>query len=169
MEPFLGEIKLLPWNWAPKGWALCQGQLLPINQNTALFSLLGTQFGGNGVTNFALPDLRSRVPIHRSSAYTMGESGGTEAVTLLLSQLPGHSHALEATSNPGQLAAPFGNILAEAAPTSDPRYASDSSNLVTMNPASIQMTGGSQPHDNVQPYLVLSYCIATQGIFPSRN
>ncbi len=169
MQPYLGEIKLLPWNWAPKGWALCNGALLSINQNTALFSLLGTQYGGNGTTNFALPDLRSRVPISMGNNYNIGEMGGVEMVTLLLNQLPAHQHLLEATNTPGGAASPFDHTLAQSNPTSDSRYASDASNLVTLNAASIQPTGGSQPHTNIQPYLVLSYCIALSGIFPSRN
>lgn len=165
MDPFLGEIKLLPWDWPPKGWALCQGQLLSIAQNSALFSLLGTQYGGNGVNNFALPDLRSRVPIHMSSTYGIGEIGGTEAVTLLLSQLPMHQHGLQASTAAGDKNIPIDTLLADA---SSP-YASDASGVVTLAPPSIQPTGGSQPHSNMQPYLVLSYCIALQGIFPSRN
>jgi microcystin-dependent protein len=170
MDSYLGEIKLLPWNWAPRGWMLCQGQLLPINQYTALFSLLGTTYGGNGTTNFALPDLRGRAPNHQGtfqgSPYVMGEIGGSETVTLITSQLPAHQHALMAETTPGTDAKPINNLFAEA-PVA--RYASDASNTVTMNPASIQPIGGSQPHNNMQPYLVLSYCICTSGIFPSRN
>jgi len=168
MDPYLGEIKLLPWNWPPKGWALCQGQLLPIAQNTALFSLLGTTYGGNGQTTFALPDLRGRVPIHQGNNYVMGETGGQEMVTLVMSQLPMHQHALQATTTPGNDVRPFNNILGETDPSS-PRYASDAANLVTLNPGSVQPQGGNLPHNNMQPYLALSYCIALQGIYPSRN
>ena len=164
--PFLGEIKLFSFNWAPRGWALCQGQLLSIAQNSALFSLLGTYYGGNGVQNFALPDLRGRVPIHQGNGYTIGEMGGQENVALNQSQLPSHQHALEATTAAGTAGSPIGHLLAQP---NLGHYGSDSSNLVTMNPASIQPQGGSQAHDNMQPYLALNYCIALQGAFPSRN
>lgn len=164
--PFIGEIRLFPWDWPPRGWALCQGQLLPIAQSTALFSLLGTTYGGNGTSTFGLPDLRGRVPNHQGGNYIIGEMAGQENVTLLITQLPSHQHALMATTTTGTANPPVGNLLAQ--PTAA-RYASDASNLVTMNPASIQPAGGSQGHNNMQPYLALSYCIALSGLFPSRN
>ena len=170
MDWYLGEIKLLPWDWPPKGWALCQGQILPISQNTALFSLLGTTYGGNGTTTFALPDLRGRAANHQGnfqgSPYVMGEMSGSETVTLIQSQLPTHQHALTATTIAGAQLQAIGNLLAQSTAG---RYASDASNTVIMNPASIQPIGGSQSHNNMQPYLALSYCIALTGIFPSRN
>ena len=164
--PFIGEIKLFSFNWAPRGWALCQGQLLPINQYTALFSLLGTYYGGNGVNSFALPDLRGRGAVHQSGNYIIGEMAGTESVMLIQSQLPVHQHALQATTTTGAEGKPLGNLLATPA---QPRYASDASNLVALNPASVQPQGGNQPHNNMQPYLALSYCISLTGLFPSRN
>jgi microcystin-dependent protein len=166
MDQFLGEIKLLPWDWPPRGWALCQGQLLPVAQNTALFSLLGTFYGGNGTTTFALPDLRGRVPNHQGDFYVIGEMAGQENVNLIMSQLPTHQHALMATTSPATVAVPINNLVAQS---NAGRYGSDASNLVTMNPASVQPVGGSQPHNNMQPYLALSYCIALTGIYPSRN
>ena len=164
-EPFLAEIRIMSFDFAPRGWAMCNGQLLPINQNQALFSLLGTTFGGDGRVNFALPDLRDRVPIHVGSGHTLGERGGENAHTLSLQELPTHTHVLNGTSTPGTALIPTGNLLAKA---NLPAYRTPS-NLVAMAAGTIANTGGSQAHTNVMPSLVLTFCIALQGIFPSPN
>lgn len=165
-EPFLSEIRIMSFVFAPKGWALCNGQLLPINQNQALFSLLGTTFGGDGRVNFALPDLRARVPIHVGSGHTLGERGGEQAHTLSIAELPTHTHILNASGLDGALAAPTNNYWGS---NSERPYGAATSNLVAMNPSVIANTGGSQAHLNMQPFLTLSFCIALQGIFPSPN
>lgn len=162
-EPFLSEIRLMSFVFAPKGWALCNGQLLPINQNQALFSLLGTTFGGDGRVNFALPDFRGRVPIHVGSSHTLGERGGEQAHTLSIAEIPTHTHTLRASSSStGTVAVPTSNFLA---PVSNSYGAPI--NLVAMAPSSIVNVGGSQAHLNMQPFLSISFCIALQGIFPS--
>lgn len=163
-DQFIGEIRVLSFNFAPKGWALCNGQLLPINQNQALFSLLGTMYGGNGTTTFALPNLQGRVPVHIGSGFTQGQSGGEQAHTLALSELPAHSHLINASSNPADVSDPTGAFWADGSKsnfTANPN--------TTMDPASVVPVGGSQPHDNMSPYLTLNFCIALQGIFPSQN
>lgn len=165
-EPFLSEIRIMGFAFAPKGWALCNGQLLPINQNQALFSLLGTTFGGDGRVNFALPDLRGRTPIHVGSGHTLGERGGAQAHTLSIAELPTHTHVLSGTSNAGTALIPSGDLLAK---TPNFLYHSPDNNLVAMSPASVANVGGSQAHLNMQPFLTLSFCIALQGIFPSPN
>ncbi|HEY0946472.1 MAG TPA: tail fiber protein [Opitutaceae bacterium] len=165
-EPFLSEIRLMSFVFAPKGWALCNGQLLPINQNQALFSLLGTTFGGDGRVNFALPDLRGRTPIHVGSGHTLGERGGEQAHTLSISELPAHTHAAQASSATATAAIP-NNSQVPAQPGFEAYRAP--SNLTAMNPASITNVGGSQAHLNMQPFLTVSFCIALQGIFPSPN
>ena len=164
-EPFLSEIRLMSFVFAPKGWALCNGQLLPINQNQALFSLLGTTFGGDGRVNFALPDLRGRTPIHVGSGHTLGERGGEQAHTLSIAELPTHTHAAQSASGGTAGTNPNGTLLGPAAVAS---YAPAQS-LVAMNAGSVTNTGGSQAHLNMQPFLTLSFCIALQGIFPSPN
>ena len=164
-EPFLSEIRIFSFNFAPKGWALCNGQTLPINQNQALFSLLGTTYGGNGQTNFALPNLRGMVPIHEGAGFTLGQTGGEYAHTLTQSEMPQHFHILNGTSNSGTTAVPTGNVFAK---TLQSAYSSPA-NLVAMSPSTVLPVGGSQAHTNQQPYLVLNFCIALQGIFPSRN
>ena len=151
--------------FAPKGWALCNGQLLPINQNQALFSLLGTTFGGDGRVNFALPDLRGNTPIHVGKGHTLGEKGGSQSVTLNIQQLSTHVHSLNATSAAANQLIPGAALLGTSAAT-DPIYGNPSS-LVAMDPSSISNAGGSQAHLNMQPFLTLSFCIALQGIFPS--
>ena len=165
-EPFLSEIRIMSFEFAPKGWALCNGQLLPINQNQALFSLLGTSFGGDGRVNFALPDLRGRVPIHVGSGHTLGERGGEQAHTLSIAELPTHTHVLNATSTDGNAIIPGGNLLARSVTQI---YNAHISNLVTMAAGTITNVGGSQAHLNMQPFLTLTFCIALQGIFPSPN
>ena len=163
-EPFLSEIRLMSFTFAPKGWALCNGQLLPINQNQALFSLLGTTFGGNGQVNFALPDLRGRTPIHVGNGHTLGERGGEQAHTLSIAEIPTHTHMLTVSNNNATTSAPNSSVL--MAQASVDMYRSPT-NLVAMGTGSISNTGGSQAHLNMQPFLTLSFCIALQGIFPS--
>jgi len=165
-EPFLSEIRIMSFVFPPKGWALCDGQLLPINQNQALFSLLGTTFGGDGRVNFGLPDLRGRAPIHVGSEHTLGERGGEQAHTLSIAELPTHTHVLNASSSDGTQVVPVGAYLAKAAPA-NPYIAP--TNLTAMNAASVTNVGGSQAHLNMQPFLILSFCIALQGIFPSAT
>jgi microcystin-dependent protein len=161
-EPFLGEVRLMSFSFAPKGWALCNGQLLPINQNQALFALLGTTYGGDGRVNFGLPDLRGRVPVHIGSGIVQGQRAGEEAHTLTKQELPMHNHVMNASSSNGDQNVP--NILASA----NNVYNTFAAPATTLSPASVTSTG-AQPHQNMQPYLVISFCIALQGIFPSRN
>lgn len=168
-EPFLSEIRLMSFVFAPKGWALANGQLLPINQNQALFSLLGTTFGGDGRVNFALPDLRGRTPIHVGSSHTLGERGGEQAHTLSIAEIPTHTHGLNASSAAANAPVPFGpsgNLPASATPA---LIYGPPANLTALNSGSVTNTGGSQAHLNMQPFLTLSFCIALQGIFPSPN
>ena len=156
----------MSFNFAPKGWAMCNGQLLPINQNQALFSLLGTTFGGDGRVNFALPDLRGRVPIHVGSGHTLGERGGEQAHTLSIAELPTHTHVMNASSTAGDGPAPGGALLAPGAAT---QIYGTAANLTSLQPSTVANVGGSQAHLNMQPFLTLSFCIALQGIFPSPN
>ncbi|MDR7208660.1 tail fiber protein [Flavobacterium piscis] len=165
-EPFLAETRIMSFNFAPQGWAMCNGQFLPINQHQALFSLLGTNFGGNGQNNFALPDLRGRTPIHVGNSHTLGESGGEQAHTLTISELPTHQHILSNTNQSVSTNIPaIASQLGNTAPNQV--YNTSGQNLVAMNPASISNIGGSQAHLNMQPFLTLNFCIALQGIFPS--
>ena len=164
-EPFLSEIRIFSFNFPPKGWAFCNGQLLPINQNQALFSLLGTTYGGNGQTNFALPNLQGQVPIHTGSGHTLGERAGSSSVTLTQQQLPQHIHFAQASNTAGDVPSGTGNVLA----ASDVQIYSPVGTLTTIQPGSISNVGGSQPHTNMMPYMVLNFCIALQGIFPSPN
>jgi microcystin-dependent protein len=175
-EPFLGQIMIFGGNFAPRGWAFCNGQLLSIAQNSALFSLLGTTYGGDGVTTFGLPDLRGRVPMHWGQGpgltnRVLGESSGSETVTLLSTQIPAHNHLMQASTTDANQASPANNICA---PVLDSQGAagfefSNAAPNATMNPAAIAASGGSQPHENLQPYLCLSFVIALEGLFPSRN
>ena len=166
-EPFLSEIRIMAFNFAPKGWAFCNGQLLALSQNTALFSLLGTMYGGNGQTTFALPDLRGRTPIHIGQGFVQGQAGGQEAHTLTLSEMPAHNHFLMASSTQGDDFNPPGEVLAREVGMVYRPFAG--STPQALNPALITNYGGSQAHENRQPYLVLNFVIALQGIFPSRN
>jgi microcystin-dependent protein len=166
-EPFLSEIKIMSFNFAPRGWALCNGQLLPINQNQALFSLLGTTYGGNGQTTFGLPNLQGRVPIHMGGGHTLGEAAGEFNHTLSLTELPTHNHAAQASSLDGDQPSPVGFLLAGTATAQ--LYSSSASNLTALFPGTIANAGGSQPHTNTQPFLTLNFCIALQGIFPSQT
>ena len=166
-EPFLSEIRLMSFVFAPKGWALCNGQLLPINQNQALFSLLGTTYGGDGRVNFALPDLRGRVPIHMGGGHTLGERGGEQAHTLSIGELPVHVHVENATTAVATTNIPSNTTMLAQSTAAD-LYAG-ASNLVAMDPGALTNTGGSQAHLNMQPFLILSFGIALQGIFPSAT
>ncbi|HET6975063.1 MAG TPA: tail fiber protein [Pyrinomonadaceae bacterium] len=163
-EPFLSEIKIVSFNFPPKGWALCNGQLLPINQNQALFALLGTVYGGNGQTNFALPNLRGRVPVHEGSGHDLGEAAGSTSVTVNIQQLPTHFHVANATSVLADTSVGAGNLLGGV----NNGYTAPAA-LVSLIPSTISNVGGSQPHNNMMPYLVLNFIIALQGIFPSQN
>jgi microcystin-dependent protein len=166
-EPFLSEVRIMSFVFAPKGWALCDGQLLPINQNQALFSLLGTTFGGDGRVNFALPDLRGRTPIHVGSGHTLGERGGEQAHTLSIAELPTHVHVLNATSTVSTTSTATSGVMLSQSKAAF-LYGTDA-NLQAMSPAAVTNTGGSQAHLNMQPFLTLSFCIALQGIFPSAT
>ena len=163
-EPFLGEIRMFSFNFPPKGWALCNGQLLAINQNQALFAILGTTYGGNGVSTFALPNLQGAVGVHIGNGVTLGQVGGSQAVTLASNQIS-HSHTVSASATANSYTA-AGNFPASA-PAGQNLYGATAN--AAMNPAVITQAGGSQPHNNMQPYLVVIYCIALQGIFPTRN
>jgi len=161
-EPFLSEIRVFSFNFAPKGWALCNGQLLPINQNQALFSLLGTTYGGDGRVNFALPNLQGRVPVHVGAGHTLGERGGEQTHTLNLPEVPHHTHAAQASTTNGNQPFVVGSVLAAAG-----NAYGGASNLTALHPSGITNVGGSQAHENMQPFLALNFCIALQGIFPS--
>ena len=165
-EPFLSEIRIFSFNFPPKGWAFCNGQLLPINQNQALFALLGTTYGGNGQTNFALPNLQGRLPIHEGSGHTLGEAAGASAVTITQQTMPQHLHFLNGTTTTGSQAPVANAVPATIGATI---YSKNISNLVAFDASSVTSVGGSQPHTNMMPYLVLNFCIALQGIFPSQN
>jgi microcystin-dependent protein len=164
--PYLGEIRVISFNFAPKGWALCNGQLLPINQNQALFSILGTTYGGDGRVNFALPDLRGRAAMHAGNGFTLGERGGEEAHTLTISELPAHVHTPQADPGLPTLTSPAGNLWAKQSTNG---YTTSLASPVAMSPQSISSAGGSQPHANLPPFGVLNFIIALQGVFPSRN
>jgi microcystin-dependent protein len=163
-EPFMGEIRIFSSNYAPQGWAMCNGQLLPINQNQALFSLLGTMYGGNGQTNFALPNLQGQVPMHMGSGFTEGQAGGEAAHTLSSSEMPQHIHFAQGANVDGTLPVPTGNLLGGFSTG----YRVPGT-LVTLHAGTVGDVGGSQAHQNMSPYLVLNFCIALQGIFPSQN
>ncbi len=164
-EPFLGEIRMFGLNSAPRGWALCNGQLLSIASNQALFSLLGTTYGGDGRTTFALPDLRGRVPVHVGNGVTLGQSAGEENHTLIQAEMPAHTHQMSASTAAANQKNVEGSIWTSS--TSNPF--GPAASLTPMNAASLAAAGGSQAHPNMQPYLTVNFCIATQGIFPSRN
>lgn len=170
--PYLGQVSIFGFNFAPRGWALCNGQLLPIAQNAALFAILGTTYGGNGVQTFALPDLRSRMPMSLGQGpgltnRVLGQSGGEENHTLTLNELPQHTHVAQASTGAATTSSTSNNLF--AMPAKVPVYRSAGANPVALNPASVASSGGGQPHSNIQPYLTANFCIALQGIFPSRN
>lgn len=169
-DPFVAEIRIFPFNFAPKGWAWCDGQLLPLSQNTALFSLLGTTYGGNGKSNFALPDLQGRAPMHPGqgpglSLHDLGETGGSETVTLLESEIPAHTHQLRGSLEDDDSTQPSGNLLGQLSTI----YASPPGQLAQMAPETLTPAGSDQPHNNLMPYLTLYFCIALQGVFPPRG
>jgi microcystin-dependent protein len=173
MDPFVAEIRIFPFNFAPRGWAWCDGQLLPISQNTALFSLLGTTYGGDGRSNFALPDMQGNAPMHPGqgpglSLHDLGEQSGAETVTLLESEIPSHNHNLMAATPPALLFAPTPSTgLARS--SGGPAYIASNAGLVQMNPQAVAPAGGDQPHNNMMPYLTLNFNIALQGVFPPRT
>lgn len=165
--PFLGEIKIISWNFAPRNWAFCNGQFLPINQNQALFSLFGTMYGGNGQTTFALPDLRGRVPVHLGGGFTQGETAGQEFHTVTQSELPQHLHVLQASSSVATTDTPDSSALLGSSAPND--LYTGASNLTPMGPTSVTSVGGSQPHENRHPFLVLNFIVALTGVFPSQS
>ncbi len=172
MDPFVAEIRIFPFNFAPKGWAFCDGQILPLSQNTALFSLLGTTYGGDGKSNFALPNMQGNAPMHPGqgpglSLHDLGETGGSETVSLLESEIPSHSHALRASIDDGDLTIPSpSRVLAKS--TGQNVYSSTAT-LNMMSDNAVAPAGGDQPHNNMQPYLALNFCIALQGVYPPRT
>jgi microcystin-dependent protein len=168
-EPFLSEIRIMSFQYPPRGWALCNGQILPINQNQALFSLLGTTFGGDGRVNFALPDFQGRTPIHVGSAHTLGQRAGEQAHTLSIAELPSHTHTANGSSSAADAAVPTGNLLGSVDGTTFGNAYAAASNLSAFSNQAVANVGGSQAHPNMQPFLTLSFCIALQGIFPSPN
>jgi microcystin-dependent protein len=174
-NPFLAEIRIFPFNFAPKGWAFCDGQLLPISQNTALFSLLGTTYGGDGKSNFALPNMQGNAPMHPGqgpglSLHDLGETGGSDTVTLLQSEIPAHSHGLTASNQQGTDQSPLNEMFAGGVGGINLYAATPTSPSITqLNPAALAPAGGIQPHNNMMPYLTLNFCIALQGIFPARS
>lgn len=164
-DPFLGEIRMMAFNFAPRGWGFCSGQVLTIQQNQALFSLLGTTYGGNGQTTFALPNFQGRTPIHAGNGFTQGQTGGSESHTLISTQMPAHTHTLNASSSPSAAAVPTNNSFANGTAK---LYAPQNSGA-TLQAATIGNVGGNQPHNNMQPYSVINFCIALSGIFPSQT
>jgi microcystin-dependent protein len=177
MDPFVAEIRIFAFNFAPKGWAWCDGQLLPLSQNTALFSLLGTTYGGNGKSNFALPDLQGRVPMHPGQGpgqplYDLGQTGGEETVTLLESEIPFHAHVMRGQQDPGDLFQPqvggIGNSLARSGANGSAYQSTTNTNVVQMDPLALLPAGGDLPHNNMMPYLTFYFNIALQGVFPPR-
>jgi microcystin-dependent protein len=173
-DPFVAEIRIFPFNFAPRGWAWCDGQLLPLSQNTALFSLLGTTYGGNGKSNFALPDLQGRAPMHPGqgqglSLHDLGEAGGSETVTLLGSEIPSHPHGLIATVENGTQGTLTSGITLGSSVGGQLYQTNVNANLVKLNPNALTPVGNDQPHNNLQPYLTFYFCIALQGVFPPRG
>jgi len=175
MDPFVAEIRIFPFNFAPQGWAFCDGQILPLSQNTALFSLLGTTYGGDGKSNFALPNMQGNVPMHPGqgpglSLHDLGETGGSDTVTLLESEIPSHSHTMQAFSGLGNRLTPGNNSIArETGATTFLSNANGQAPLVSMSDNAVAPAGGDQPHNNLQPYLTLNFCIALQGVYPPRT
>jgi microcystin-dependent protein len=163
-QPYVGEIRMFAGNFAPAGWMFCEGQLLPISENETLFQLIGTTYGGDGQSTFALPDLRGRLPIHQGNGFILAETGGAEEITLTVTQIPAHSHPLLASTGPGASSTPVNNVSAESPSIS--LYIEDVPNS-NLSPAAVSTVGGSQPHTNFQPYLCINYIISLFGIFPS--
>jgi microcystin-dependent protein len=175
MDPFVAEIRIFPFNFAPKGWAFCDGQLLPLSQNTALFSLLGTTYGGNGKSNFALPNMQGNAPMHPGqgpglSLHDLGETGGSQTVSLLESEIPSHPHTMRASGDIADNNAPSATaMLATAVGRGNNLYITTTSPLVPLNDNALAPAGGDQPHNNMQPFLTLNFCIALQGVYPPRS
>ncbi len=172
-DQFVAEIRIFPFNFAPTGWAFCDGQILPLSQNTALFSLLGTTYGGDGKSNFALPNFQGISPMHPGqgpglSLHDLGETGGSETVTLLQTEIPAHSHPAMGAASSGE-PSPIGNSWGEALKGHGTLYAAGNSTTVAMSPNALAPAGGNQPHNNLQPYLTMNFCISLQGIYPSRG
>ena len=172
MDPFVAEIRIFPFNFPPKGWAFCDGQILPLSQNTALFSLLGTTYGGDGKSNFALPNMQGNAPMHPGqgpglSLHDLGETGGSDTVSLLESEIPSHSHALMASNQPGEDPQAVGEACARSVGAN--LYQASNANLVSLSDNALAPAGGDQPHNNMQPYLTLNFCIALQGVYPPRT
>jgi microcystin-dependent protein len=163
-EPFLSELRLMSFTFPPKGWAFCNGQLMPINQNQALFSLLGTTYGGDGRTSFGIPNVQGRVPIHMGQGFALGQIGGEPSHTLSISEMPQHQHVFQGTTNNADSPLATNNLIGTSA-----NLYTGASNLTTLVPSTVGNVGNSQPHENMQPYLTISFCIALQGIFPSQN
>ena len=174
MDPFVAEIRIFPFNFAPTGWAFCDGQILPLSQNTALFSLLGTTYGGDGKSNFALPDLQGNAPMHPGqgpglSLHDLGETAGSDTVTLLESEIPSHAHTVTSAINPALLAVPSPNVSLARSRTVNAYQSNATQNLVSLSPQALAPAGGDQPHNNLMPYLTLNFCIALQGVYPPRT
>ncbi len=167
-QPYVGEIRLFAGNFAPAGWMFCDGSLLPISEYETLFNLIGTTYGGDGQSTFALPDLRGRVPLHFGNGFTLAETGGVETVTLTVSQIPAHAHPFLASQSAASTSSPAGAVPATAAAATITPYGTDAP-LVPLSPTAMTSTGGSQPHDNFQPYLCVSFIISLFGIFPSQT
>ncbi len=167
-QPYVGEIRMFAGNFAPAGWMFCEGQLLPISENETLFNLIGTTYGGDGQSTFALPDLRGRIPLHFGNGFTLAETGGVETVTLTVSQIPAHSHAALGSSNTGTGTAPLNNVLSNLPVATNTAYGTDNPQI-NMSPQSVSSVGGSQPHNNFQPYLCVDFIISLFGIFPSQT
>jgi microcystin-dependent protein len=173
-NPFVAEIRVFPFNFAPKGWAFCDGQLLPISQNTALFSLLGTTYGGDGKSTFALPNLQGSAPMHPGqgpglSLHVLGENAGSDTVTLLQSEMPAHTHTVQSLSAGDGVNSPQNNVWAGGGRGAPPTYTTSTANKVNMSPSGTSVSGSGLPHNNLQPYLTLNFCIALQGVFPPRQ
>ena len=173
-DPFVAEIRILPFNFPPKGWAFCNGQILPLSQNTALFSLLGTTYGGDGKSNFALPNMQGNAPMHPGqgpglSLHDLGETSGSETVSLLESEMPFHSHAMRASSDGADNFVAVANMLAKPVGRGNSLYSTSTTPLAAMSDNAIAPAGGNQPHNNMMPYLTLNFCIALQGVFPPRT
>jgi microcystin-dependent protein len=165
-QPYVGEIRMFGGNFAPAGWIFCEGQLLPISENETLFQLIGTTYGGDGQSTFALPDLRGRLPIHQGNGFILAENGGAEQITLTVNQIPSHSHPALGSSNTGTGTAPQGNVLSSLTVATNSAYGSDNPQI-SISPQSVTMVGGSQPHSNMQPFLCVDFIISLFGIFPS--
>jgi len=168
-EPFLAEVRMMGFNFAPRGWAFLDGQILPINQNQSLYSLLGTVYGGDGRTSFALPDLRGRTPVHRSGGHALGQKSGAETVTLSAAEIANHTHVVMASSSPGNNRSPDSKVLAGEIDPEAAYRVPEAATETALRSGTVTNSGGSQAHNNMQPYITLNFCIALRGLFPSRN